>query len=140
MMLQWLHGCWDADVCCYLPSALGLEMCHSQESIHMWPLLHECCQLRSLTLASVRARCCCVCWTGAGQQDIDTLPTFTVRDAPRAGGSSGDASEQVCSICLEDVQSGALMRVLPCTHKYHQSCIDSWLKQRATCPICQKSI
>lgn len=133
--VQGKHGCWDADACCYLPSALRLEMCNSQESICMWPLLHECCQLRSLTFA-----CCCVRWTGASQQDIDTLPTFTVRDAPRAGGSSGDASEQGCSICLEDVQSGALMRVLPCTHKFHKTCIDSWLKQRATCPICQKSI
>lgn len=33
-----------------------------------------------------------------------------------------------CSICLEDFVVGSEVRTLPCTHFFHLSCIDTWLK------------
>lgn len=45
--------------------------------------------------------------------------------------------EQPCSICLDMITAA---RTLPCLHKFHASCIDLWLQQNATCPVCRKSI
>lgn len=74
---------------------------------------------------------------GASQKDIDALPTHVARDSVRQADAKQDC-QQSCPICLEDVVPGAVLRHLPCTHRFHQSCIDNWLKQRATCPICLK--
>ena len=83
---------------------------------------------------------------GASGQDIEALPTHIVRAPPAGGGGGGGPAgappepPSCCSICLEDVSAGALMRMLPCTHRFHRDCIDPWLKNRATCPICQRKI
>lgn len=43
-----------------------------------------------------------------------------------------------CSICTEYFDLGESVRVLPCGHKYHPSCIDPWLLGRSTtCPLCR---
>src|SRR2546423_5463395 len=40
-----------------------------------------------------------------------------------------------CSICIDDLSYGNDVRILPCGHVYHQSCIDPWLLDVAgTCP------
>jgi hypothetical protein len=44
-----------------------------------------------------------------------------------------------CTICLEDYTAGCTLRRLPCAHSFHSTCIDTWLKQRAVCPICQRT-
>ncbi|XP_026444414.1 E3 ubiquitin-protein ligase SDIR1-like [Papaver somniferum] len=49
--------------------------------------------------------------------------------------SSGD--ELTCSVCLEQVNEGEIIRTLPCLHQFHSSCIDPWLRQQGTCPVCK---
>eukprot|EP00404_Azadinium_spinosum_P015402 CAMPEP_0180515652 /NCGR_PEP_ID=MMETSP1036_2-20121128/53443_1 /TAXON_ID=632150 /ORGANISM="Azadinium spinosum, Strain 3D9" /LENGTH=168 /DNA_ID=CAMNT_0022527287 /DNA_START=37 /DNA_END=539 /DNA_ORIENTATION=+ len=46
------------------------------------------------------------------------------------------AGDDQCTICLEDFQAGEELRVLPCKHRYHRSCVDCWLLQarRPECP------
>ncbi|KAK7817953.1 e3 ubiquitin-protein ligase rlim [Quercus suber] len=34
-----------------------------------------------------------------------------------------------CYICLAEYEEGERIRVLPCCHEYHMSCIDKWLKE-----------
>uniref|UniRef100_A0A803R2C8 RING-type E3 ubiquitin transferase n=2 Tax=Cannabis sativa TaxID=3483 RepID=A0A803R2C8_CANSA len=46
-------------------------------------------------------------------------------------------NELTCSICLEQVSRGELIRSLPCLHQFHTSCIDPWLRQQGTCPVCK---
>ncbi|XP_074308230.1 E3 ubiquitin-protein ligase SDIR1-like [Silene latifolia] len=46
-------------------------------------------------------------------------------------------NELTCSICLEQVNDGELIRSLPCLHQYHADCIDSWLSRKGTCPVCK---
>ncbi|KAJ7561619.1 hypothetical protein O6H91_03G035900 [Diphasiastrum complanatum] len=45
--------------------------------------------------------------------------------------------EFTCSVCLEHVMEGELLRSLPCLHQFHAICIDQWLRQQATCPVCK---
>ncbi|KAL2630535.1 hypothetical protein R1flu_015221 [Riccia fluitans] len=45
--------------------------------------------------------------------------------------------ELTCTVCLEQVVDGELVRSLPCLHQFHAGCIDQWLRQQATCPVCK---
>lgn len=45
--------------------------------------------------------------------------------------------ELTCSVCLEQVNVGELIRSLPCLHQFHANCIDPWLRQQGTCPVCK---
>ncbi|KAI3955383.1 hypothetical protein MKW98_018484 [Papaver atlanticum] len=42
-----------------------------------------------------------------------------------------------CSVCLEQVDVGEIVRSLPCLHQFHANCIDPWLRQQGTCPVCK---
>ena len=42
-----------------------------------------------------------------------------------------------CTVCLEDFRVGDQVRILPCLHSYHCSCIDTWLLEHGDCPICK---
>ena len=49
-----------------------------------------------------------------------------------------DENTESCFICIEPFKKNELKRVLPkCEHAYHKKCIDKWLKNASTCPICR---
>ncbi|KAM0969253.1 hypothetical protein COP2_017921 [Malus domestica] len=53
---------------------------------------------------------------------------------------SGDDVEQ-CYICLAEYEEGDNIRVLPCHHEYHMSCVDKWLKEiHGVCPLCRGDV
>jgi len=45
-----------------------------------------------------------------------------------------------CMVCLCDFSSGEEVRRLPCTHVFHASCIDEWLRRCTDCPICKANV
>ena len=50
------------------------------------------------------------------------------------------SAQDNCAICLEVYEAGDSLRILPCRHKFHQHCIDSWLLRETAacvCPICK---
>ncbi|XP_076906215.1 uncharacterized protein LOC143562226 [Bidens hawaiensis] len=46
-----------------------------------------------------------------------------------------------CYICLVEYEDGDEVRVLPCHHEFHRSCIDKWLKEiHRICPLCRGDV
>ncbi|KAI8380235.1 hypothetical protein BD560DRAFT_432100 [Blakeslea trispora] len=46
-----------------------------------------------------------------------------------------------CAICLEAYATGEQLRVLPCHHDFHATCVDAWLTtHKKFCPICKRDI
>jgi len=48
--------------------------------------------------------------------------------------------EKECMVCLDMMKKGEDVRHLPCDHKFHQHCIDTWLLNRRKCPLCKLNI
>ncbi|CAL4969051.1 unnamed protein product [Urochloa decumbens] len=49
--------------------------------------------------------------------------------------------ESQCTVCLEEYEAKDVVRVLPaCGHAFHAPCIDAWLRQHPTCPVCRASL
>lgn len=75
------------------------------------------------------------------QSSSSSGPAETKQDSRKANGSiKGPDDELTCSICLEQVNMGELVRSLPCLHQFHANCIDPWLRQQGTCPVCKFSV
>lgn len=73
---------------------------------------------------------------GAADTEIARLPLhqLTEADIQRRKGD-----EAVCAICLEPFVVNEVTRTIPCLHSFHQKCIDTWLKSKASCPVCKFS-
>lgn len=48
--------------------------------------------------------------------------------------------ERECAICHETVKLQDNLRVLPCDHQFHQTCVDVWLLQKHSCPLCRINV
>ncbi|KAL8272206.1 hypothetical protein Esti_003871 [Eimeria stiedai] len=55
-------------------------------------------------------------------------------DAEKEG--LGRFIESGCAICFEEFNPSVLVRVLPCRHIFHRSCLDTWFQRSAMCPLC----
>ena len=49
-------------------------------------------------------------------------------------------SAETCCVCLEQHSKGQFIKTLPCGHRFHRACIDTWLRQKPKCPICMKRV
>jgi hypothetical protein len=57
-----------------------------------------------------------------------------------ATGSSSNTEDTSCVICCDMFVDGQQLRCLPCFHSFHRYCIDKWLYNKRTCPICLKNV
>ncbi|MBZ3883033.1 E3 ubiquitin-protein ligase RLIM [Sciurus carolinensis] len=69
--------------------------------------------------------------TGLTKQQIDN---FAVRNFGK------DGALKACSICLTEFKESNKIRILPCSHEYHIHCIDRWLSENSTCPVCRREL
>lgn len=57
-------------------------------------------------------------------------------------GLNTDKNNFLCSICLDEIDAEEEIPIIPCKHKYHTSCLHSWVASRcavcdiAKCPMC----
>ncbi|NXL86319.1 RNF43 ligase, partial [Alectura lathami] len=62
------------------------------------------------------------------------------RQASRWDSASSCSSAPVCAICLEEFSEGQELRIISCSHEFHRECVDPWLQQHHTCPLCMFNI
>nr|GLL20868.1 E3 ubiquitin-protein ligase SDIR1-like [Ipomoea trifida] len=79
---------------------------------------------------------------GLSGQQVSSSSSAEKKQEPvnSAGSSKPSDDELTCSVCLEQVNEGELVRSLPCLHQFHANCIDPWLRQQGTCPVCKFKI
>ncbi|XP_051981876.1 E3 ubiquitin-protein ligase RNF43-like isoform X1 [Xyrauchen texanus] len=56
------------------------------------------------------------------------------------GSNSSSNSSPICAICLEEFLDGQDLRIISCAHEFHKECVDPWLLQHRTCPLCMHNI
>lgn len=72
---------------------------------------------------------------GLTKEQIDNLATRTYGQASLEGEIG-----RACSVCINEYAQGNKLRRLPCSHEFHIHCIDRWLSENNTCPICRQPI
>ncbi|XAR64957.1 hypothetical protein NMG60_11008865 [Bertholletia excelsa] len=67
---------------------------------------------------------------------VANFPTKKYGDIP-----SNSSEDTQCTVCLAEYQQEDMLRILPyCGHTFHAMCVDKWLQQHSTCPVCRISL
>ncbi|NXH16762.1 RNF6 ligase, partial [Bucco capensis] len=70
---------------------------------------------------------------GLTKEQIDNLSTRNYGDI-----HTENERSKTCSVCINEYVTGNKLRQLPCMHEFHIHCIDRWLSENSTCPICRQ--
>ncbi|KAK3239359.1 hypothetical protein CYMTET_50719 [Cymbomonas tetramitiformis] len=66
---------------------------------------------------------------------IASFPTYTFSNGMLA------KEDAQCSVCLCDYEEDDALRKLPsCEHYFHVACIDQWLHENTSCPLCRMNL
>lgn len=66
--------------------------------------------------------------------------TITKQQPGKSGTARQEDNKESCAICLDDLKTGQMVKALACSHKFHEKCINNWLKQKLLCPLCKEKI
>ncbi|XP_068429593.1 E3 ubiquitin-protein ligase RNF128-like [Clinocottus analis] len=58
----------------------------------------------------------------------------------KTGDEETASDSHMCAVCIESYKAGEVVTVLTCDHIFHKDCIEPWLLQRRTCPMCKCDI
>ncbi|XP_013817595.1 E3 ubiquitin-protein ligase RNF6 isoform X2 [Apteryx mantelli] len=72
---------------------------------------------------------------GLTKEQIDNLSTRSYGDI-----NTENEISKTCSVCINEYVTGNKLRQLPCMHEFHIHCIDRWLSENSTCPICRQPV
>ncbi|XP_057187272.1 RING finger protein 150a isoform X3 [Triplophysa rosa] len=72
----------------------------------------------------------------AAKKAISKLQVRTIRKGDKETESEFDN----CAVCIEDYKPNDVVRILPCHHVFHKNCVDPWLLEHRTCPMCKINI
>eukprot|EP01091_Cochliopodium_minus_P015635 TRINITY_DN5622_c0_g1_i1.p1 TRINITY_DN5622_c0_g1~~TRINITY_DN5622_c0_g1_i1.p1 ORF type:complete len:183 (-),score=35.20 TRINITY_DN5622_c0_g1_i1:41-589(-) len=73
---------------------------------------------------------------GANDFEINKIKTRVLTEVDLKNDNPQEEGD-CCSICLDELKVGDVMRILKCKHEIHADCIDRWLKIDKTCPMCK---
>ncbi|KAM9717591.1 LOW QUALITY PROTEIN: RING finger protein 150-like [Menidia menidia] len=72
----------------------------------------------------------------AAKKAMGQLAVRTVRRGDRETEPDFDN----CAVCIEGYRPNDVLRLLPCRHVFHKGCVDPWLLDHRTCPMCKMNI
>ncbi|XP_071087755.1 RING finger protein 150-like [Haliotis cracherodii] len=72
----------------------------------------------------------------AAKKAIAKIPQKTVKNGDKEMGTDFDQ----CAVCIEGYKAHDVIRTLPCKHVFHKSCVDPWLLDQRSCPMCKLDI
>ena len=76
---------------------------------------------------------------GIDEATLEAFPAVAYAEARKARRRERQ-QQACCPVCLDNYGDGDVVRVLPdCGHLFHRACVDPWLRQRPTCPVCRTS-
>lgn len=52
----------------------------------------------------------------------------------------GDDDNQLCCICLEQFKENEEIDITSCGHYFNTECIETWLENKKTCPVCRSDL
>ncbi|XP_041112120.1 E3 ubiquitin-protein ligase RNF128-like isoform X2 [Polyodon spathula] len=67
---------------------------------------------------------------------ISQLEVRTLKAGDKEIGADADS----CAVCIEVYNPNDVVRILTCNHLFHKTCIDPWLLEHRTCPMCKCDI
>lgn len=71
-------------------------------------------------------------FSGIDRTIIESLPFF------RFSSLKGSKEGLECAVCLSRFEDTEILRLLPkCRHAFHMNCIDKWLENHSSCPLCR---
>uniref|UniRef100_A0AAV1UM63 RING-type domain-containing protein n=1 Tax=Peronospora matthiolae TaxID=2874970 RepID=A0AAV1UM63_9STRA len=71
-------------------------------------------------------------WRQIAVQVISGLPTHQWTD------SHGE--KHTCIVCQYNFMPNDRAMTLPCAHVFHEDCVDSWIRENNSCPLCKREI
>ncbi|KAJ1687217.1 hypothetical protein LUZ63_018607 [Rhynchospora breviuscula] len=75
---------------------------------------------------------------GVDHQVVETFPLINYAAVKHMRASK---SPLECAVCLSEFLDDDTLRILPgCRHVFHVSCIDTWLAEHNTCPVCRSNL
>ncbi|KAI9110704.1 hypothetical protein K1719_018142 [Acacia pycnantha] len=73
--------------------------------------------------------------------DLDSIKKLPIILHQVPSDSDCALEETECCICLSVFEDGEKLKVLPgCKHCFHCQCVDNWLINHSSCPLCRASI
>lgn len=67
---------------------------------------------------------------------IKQLPVRTLK----RGDEETTSDSYMCAVCIESYKASEVVTVLTCKHIFHKECIEPWLLDKRTCPMCKCDI
>ncbi|XP_063852364.1 E3 ubiquitin-protein ligase RNF128-like isoform X2 [Scylla paramamosain] len=72
----------------------------------------------------------------AAKKALAKIPVKNLKATDREVSLDGEC----CAVCIEHYEAGEAVRTLPCKHLFHRCCVDPWLLEHRTCPMCKMDI
>eukprot|EP00730_Choanoeca_flexa_P017094 TRINITY_DN8188_c0_g1_i3.p1 TRINITY_DN8188_c0_g1~~TRINITY_DN8188_c0_g1_i3.p1 ORF type:complete len:202 (+),score=25.94 TRINITY_DN8188_c0_g1_i3:159-764(+) len=73
-----------------------------------------------------------------GMEHEDQAPEDLYENMPDVTIAEGDEPcGRECPVCQETFVQGDECKQLPCSHVFHNDCIQPWLQMKTTCPLCR---
>lgn len=94
------------------------------------------CILLLLIVCSIFISYCCNCSSNGNIYTSDIECPFIILNCEKYD-KIEQTNQKNCSICLEEYKKNDNVNILKCNHIFHIHCLNLWLCNNSTCPLCR---